>query len=324
MNDHIRYDHKGQDPHQHESHSDGDDGPHHGVVALVRAEQPAQATSDPIWRPAYVHHGGWGKSLLHRSQVEVPTCRPLALLALLSQGEDRGLGRAVGRGVLQEQFALAALEADGQSPLHVCREFADDVLVVAQAGQVPAVGELGQLPTHGACQGLELGGGHVDASEALQAEGVPARQQLGGPEDVVVCAEAHSALSVLHIVCGGPPRDALSLFPVSSPGLLTPPSLPPLPLVPVPFSPPPSIPPLGVGAPRSPHFCRLLVLPLVLLAVLFSLVEFGFDVGGRPGTVALAPASLGSASLPVVAHVGGLMWEVESWLESDSVFQQEL
>ncbi len=44
-----------------------------------------------------------------------------------------------------------------------------------KAGQVLPVGELGQLTTYRAGQGLELGGGHVDASKALQAEGVPAR-----------------------------------------------------------------------------------------------------------------------------------------------------
>lgn len=83
------------------------------------------------------------------------------------------LGRA-DRRVLQEQFALATLEADGQGPLHVGWEFIYDVLVVAETWQVLAVAELSQLTANGARQGLELKRGHVDASKALQAEGVPA------------------------------------------------------------------------------------------------------------------------------------------------------
>lgn len=69
LNGHVRYYHKGQNPNQHEGHGDGDDGTNHGIVALIRPEQPAQATSDPVWRPAHVHHRGWGHSLLHRTQV---------------------------------------------------------------------------------------------------------------------------------------------------------------------------------------------------------------------------------------------------------------
>lgn len=244
------------------------------------------------------------------------TCCHLAFLTLCRQGEDIRLGRAARRRVLQEQFSLTALEADGQCPLHVWWEFTNDVLVVAEAGQVPAVGELGQLTTNGAGQGLELRRGHVDASEALQAEGVPARQQLWGLEDVIVCAETHSALCVLHIIFRGLhlPPVTLSFFPVPSPGLLTPAPLPPLSLVPVPVSPPASIHPLRVGTPRSPHFYRPPFLPLVLLAVTFFLVEFGFDIGGLSGSMVLALAHF----RPVIAHVGGMMLEGEYRLESGS------
>lgn len=317
-NGHVGYDHKGQDPHQHEGHGDGDDGAYHGVVALVGAKQPAQATSDPVGRPAYIYHRGRDYSLLHG--VQVTPHRPLALLTLDRQREDAwaGFGRAVGGRVLQQQLALAALEADGQSPLHVRGQFADDVLVVAQAGQVLAVGELGHLTANGAGQALELQGGHVDTSQALQAEGVSARQQLGGLEDVIIRAEADGALGVLQIVFRGLHLlpVALPVSPVSSPGLLTPPPLPPLLMVPVSLTPSSSIHPLRVGAPRPPHFCRKSrgFLPRVLLTA--TLAGFGFDIGRLSGSVALAPFR--PVSLPLLAHVGRMMSERERRQESDS------
>lgn len=237
VNGHIWYDHKGQNPHQHERHGDGDDGAHRGVVALVRAEQPAQATSDPAGWPAYIHHCGWDCSLLHGTQLTAST--HLTLLDLLTffirQGDDVGLGRAAVRRVLQQQFALAALEADGQGPLHVRREFANDVLIIAEAGQVLAVGELGLLTADGAGQGLDLRRSHVDASEAFQAEGVPACQQLWGFKDIIVGAETHGTLSVLCVILSGLHflTVTFALFPVPSPGLLTPSPLPPVAMLPL-------------------------------------------------------------------------------------------
>lgn len=237
VNGHIWNDHKGQNPHQHERHGDRDDGAHRGVVALVRAEQPAQATSDPAGWSAYIHHCGWDCSLLHGTQLTAGT--HLTLLDLLTffsrQGDDVGLGQAAVRRVLQQQFALAALEADGKGPLHVHREFANDVLIIAEAGQVLAVGELGQLTADGTGQGLDLRRSHVDASKAFQAEGVPTRQQLWGFKNIIVSAETHGTFSVLHVILGGLHflTDAFALFPVPSPGLLAPSPLPPVAMVPL-------------------------------------------------------------------------------------------
>lgn len=320
--DNVGYNHKGQYPHQHESHGDGDDGSHHGVVASVRADQPAQATSDPVGRPAHVHHRGGGDSLLQLTQVEASVCRGLGLLALLGQGEHGGFAVTAGRWVLQKQLSFTALEADGQRSLHVRGQFADDVLVVAQPGQVLAVGQLGQLAAHRAAEGLELRGGDVDASQTLQAEGVTTGQQLGGLKDVVVGAETHGALCVVHIILrgSGPPAVAVPFSPVSSAGLLAPATLPPLPMVRVPLSPPASVHPLRVAAPRPPHFGRLLPPAVLRLAVLFLRAGFGFDVGSLGVSTALAPVSL-----PIIVHAGGMMLEVERWLESEgTVFQQKL
>lgn len=319
VNGHIRYDHKGQNPHQHERHSDGDDGPHHGVVAPIRAEQPAQATSDPARRSAYIHHRGWDDSPLHGTHVT--TRRRLGFLTLFGQGEGAGLDQAVRWRVLQQQLALAALEADGQCPLHVRGESANDVLVVAEAGQVLAVGDLGQLTANGAGQGLELRRDHIYASEALKTESVATRQQLWRLEDVVVCAETNGALGVLHIVFWGlhlPPVALSFLFSVPSPGLLTPPPPPPTSLVPVYVSPPASFRPVRVGAPGSPHFGRLLLPPLLLPTATFFLAEFGFDIGGLSGPMTLAPFR--SVSLPVITHDRGMTSEVEACLESDLRF----
>lgn len=242
VDDHVGYDDKSQNPHQHECHGDGDDGRHSSVVALVRTEHPAQTSSDSVWGPANVHHSGWGDALLHG--VQASTC-DLTLLALFGQGEDGGPCWDGGRRVLQEEFALAALESDGQGPLHVWWEFLDDFLVVAQTGEVLAVGELRELSTDRAGEGLELRGGDIDASQALQAESVPTRQQLWRLEDIIVLAETHSALSVLHLILRGPRRPQVTLsFPVSPPGLLTPPSLPPLSMVALSLPPPASFHPL--------------------------------------------------------------------------------
>lgn len=323
VNDHVRHDHKGQNPHQHERRRDGDDGCHHGVVAPVRAEQPAQSTPHPAWRPAYIHHSGLHHTLLHCTQVEVTALCHLVILTLFRQGQGMRHGGTGGRRVLQQQFALAALEADGQCPLHVGREFAYDVLVVAQARQVLAMWDLRQLAAHRAGESLELGGYHVDAGEALKTEGVPAHQQLWGLEDVVVGAEANSALSVLHVVFGGLhlPLVVLPFSPVSFPRLLTPPSLSPFPMVPLPFSPPPSFTPLRVDTPGSPDSCGLLLLPLALLAVLLFQAGFGLDVGGLASSMALVPPQFGPVSAPVIAHVGGMMSAVWNLI---AVSQQEL
>lgn len=108
------------------------------------------------------------------------------------------------------------------------------------------MGEPGQLTAHRARQGLELRGGHIDACEALQAEGVPTRQKLGSFKDVIIGAEANSTLSVLHIIFR-----VLDLLPAapsfSSVRLLTPSTLPPLSMVLLSFSPPPSLPPLRIS-----------------------------------------------------------------------------
>lgn len=58
---------------------------------------------------------------------------------------------------LQEQMALAALEADGPHPLHLQRELAEDVLVDLEDWQVVAVQECHGLATNGAGQHLQLG-----------------------------------------------------------------------------------------------------------------------------------------------------------------------
>lgn len=206
-------------------------------------------------------------------------------------GDGEGLGLA-GGGVLQHQLSLAALETDRARPLHLRGQLLDDLLVVVQAGQVPAVPQLGHLPAHGTGQVLELGGGHVDASEALQAEGVATSQHLGGFEDIVVGTEADAALGVLHIILWGLPP------PLSSLGVFTSSTRPPLPFS---LPPPPSLPPLGVRTPRSLHFYRLFLTPVFLFGVLYTLVGLGLDIGSQRRVV--SPRR--SACLSALIHGGG-------------------
>lgn len=313
---HSGYDHKSQNPHQHERHSDGDDGRHHCVVALIWTEHPAQATSHPVRRSAYIHHSGRGDPLLHCTQLEVPAWCRLSVLTLGRQTDDIRPGRAVGRRVLQHQLTLAALKADGQRPLHIWREFADDVPIISQTGQVPAMRELSHLSAHGAGQGLELRWGDVDASQALQTEGVPACQQLWGLENIIVSAETHSALCVLHVIFRGFRPSPIALSAAAPAALLAPSTMPPFSMVPVWLSPPPSFRPLRVRTPRSPHSWWFLFFPVLLLAVPVILPEFGFDVRGLglPDSMALfGPA----VSLPTITHAG-VMSEVKCRLEFDS------
>lgn len=297
---HAGHDDEGQDPHQHERHGDDDDGRHHDVVALIRAEQAPHATPHSVRGPPHVQHGGRGAPLL--CQAQAADRGQSGVLGLGGDGDAAGF--AFGRRVLQQQLPLAAFEAHGQRPLHLRRQLVDDDLVVAKAGQVPAVRQLGQLAAHGAGQGLDLRGGHVDASEALQAEGVAARQQLGRLEDVVVGAEAHVALRVLLVVFIGTPVLPIPLLTDPSPGVLAPASRTPLPVVPVPFAPPPSLHLLRVRTPGPSHLQRPFLPPVVLLAdlVLFPvLVGFGFDILRRRSG---SRAPFARAPLLVTAHDG--------------------
>lgn len=168
-----------------------DDGGNVAGAEQIRHEKPEQDTFDPVWRLANVHHRDTDNILL--SGVQVTTRRRLPPLRLGRRSEEMRRRRDARRRVLQEQLALAAPEADGQRPPHLQREFTKDVLVVFEAGQVPAMGELSKPPANGAGQRLERGRGHIDASEALQAEGVPTRQQLRSLKDVVVCAQTDRA-----------------------------------------------------------------------------------------------------------------------------------
>lgn len=301
---HIGHDHEGQDAHQHQHHGDGDDGCHHGVVALVRAEHPAQATSDPTRGATHVHDSG--EALIHGGQLEVAGGLPVLLLES-GQGEA-GLGQAgsTRRGLLEDQLALAALEAHGQRPLHLWREFAEDVLVVAQLGQVAAMGQVGELSTHRAGKRLELYGDHVDPGQALQTEGVPAGEQLGGFKDVVVFAEANHALSVLHVIFLGVkllPVAVISI-PVLPPVLLASTTLPPRPFVSLSLPPSPRSPSsFGVSAHGPTHLGGFLL--FLLLDAVFT-VRFGFDVGRLFGPA----ASIGTLSFPVFTHGGQSQAEV--------------
>lgn len=278
-----------------------DDGSNVAGAEQIGHEKPEQDTFDPVWRLAHVHHCDMDNILLNG--VQVTACCPLAPLRLGRGSEEMRRRRDARRRVLQEQLALAALEADGQRPLHLRREFTKDVLVVFEAGQVLAMGELSQPPANGAGQCLEPGRGHIDASEALQAEGVPTHQQLRSLKDVVVCAQTDRARSVLQIFVGG-----LHLLPVAlllsrvrSPGVFT---SPPLPLL-ASVSPSASFHPVKVGTPRPPHVCTPLFLPMLLFTVTLLGGGFGFDIRGV--TAFLALASFRRVSLLVLTHVAEIM-----------------
>lgn len=223
------YHNKCQDPHQHQGDRYYDNGRHHCIIAVVGAHDLAQAGSYPARGATHIDGGGLAKACLQVPELQVALGLVFLLLFLeLGQGEA-GRGRLVEcRGFLQDELALTALKAHGQSPLHFWGQPAENVLVVVQLRQVPAVGQLGQPPADGAGQGLQLDGRHVDAGQALQAERVSAGQNLRGLEDVVVRAEAHDALRVLFAVVTAPvPRDPRhSAF-------LAPSTLPPLCSVPL-------------------------------------------------------------------------------------------
>lgn len=218
--------------------------------------------------------------------------------------ESRGAGGARGadgRWTLQDQLPFAALEADGERALHLWGELIDDVLVVSEPGQVLSVAELRHLPAHGAGQALELHGGHVDARQTLQAEGVAAREQLRSLEDVVIGTEADGALCLIHVILrwSGFLAVTPSFPPLSSPGLLAPASAPALSVLPVSPAAPVPLSSLRVDAPGSPGPTGL----LLLLPVITFTGQPGFDVLDRSAV----GVSIWSAS---VTHDGGMMVEV--------------
>lgn len=63
---------------------------------------------------------------------------------------------------------------------------------------------------------------------------------------------------------------------------------------------------------------------LFVPAVTLFLVGFGFDVGHLFGSVTLALVAFGPVSLSVIAHVAGMMSQVDFCVEPYSAFQLQL
>lgn len=97
-----------------------------------------------------------------------------------------------------------------------------------------SVRDVGDLSTNGTREALQFGRGDVNPSEALEAEGVSAGQQLWRFEDVVVRAKANGTFGVDDVILRDiSPLRCVSVSSVSSSPLLAPSSPTPLAGMPV-------------------------------------------------------------------------------------------